>query len=104
MIVNMFHVQVPAERAAAFEGSWSQRAGMVDHMPGFQGMEVLRDGQQAGHYLVVTHWDTKEDFERWASSPEFTAGHARTGGPGGPTGGALEFFEVIPSNPPVREG
>src|SRR5271165_6332595 len=101
MIVSLFHVTVPAERAEAFERSWTQRAGLVDQMPGFQGMEVLRDGNQPGNYIVVTRWDAKEHFDAWANSPEFTAGHARTsaGGSGNPTGGAIEFYEVVPSTP-----
>lgn len=102
MIVSFFHVRVPAERAAAFEASWSQRMGLVDTMPGFQGMEVLRDGHEAGHYIVVTRWDAREHFDAWATSPEFAAGHARTGGPGGPTGRAIEFFEVVPNAPAAR--
>jgi len=78
MIVSMFHVQVPAEMAGRFEQSWQQRAGRVDKMPGFRGLEVLRDGAAPGKYVVLTRWETREDFDRWASSPEFTAGHARS--------------------------
>jgi len=106
MIVSLFHVRVPAERADAFEKSWTQRAGMVDKMPGFGGMEVLRDGSEVGKYIVLTRWDTREHFDGWANSPEFTAGHARTnaGGSGNPTGGNIEFYEVVPSLPAEQPG
>lgn len=106
MIVSLFHVTVPAERAAAFERSWTQRAGLVDAMAGFRGMEVLRDGNQPGHYIVLTRWDARENFDAWASSPEFMGGHARTnaGQSGNPTGGNIEFFDVVPSTPTDQPG
>lgn len=94
MIVSMFHVRVPEQAIAPFEQSWQKRAGMVDQMPGFKGLEVLRDGTEKGKYIVLTHWETKADYDRWASSPEFQAGHARTG-ESGAAGAALEFYEVL---------
>ncbi len=106
MIVSFFHITVPPERAEAFERTWCERAGTVDQMPGFQGMEVLRDSQKPGTYIVLTRWDAKEHFEAWANSPEFVAAHARphasAGSPGGPTGGGIEFFEVVPNAPIAR--
>jgi heme oxygenase (mycobilin-producing) len=101
MIVSFFHVTVPAERAQAFEASWSQRAGMVDKMPGFQGMDVLRDGDKPGHYVVMTRWAERANFDNWANSPEFTAGHRHTnsGDGNGAAPQGIEFFEVVPSTP-----
>jgi heme oxygenase (mycobilin-producing) len=98
MIISFFHVAVPAERSAAFEASWSQRAGLVDKFPGFLGIDVLRDAKQAGKYIVMTRWDSQEHFDAWANSPEFTAGHAR-GNSGNATGLDIEFYEVVPSSP-----
>ena len=103
MIVSFFHVTVPAERAAGFEASWSKRAGLVDSMQGFQGRDVLRDEAKPGHYVVLTRWATKADFEAWSSSPEFAMGHshsnANAGSPGAPAAGGIEFYEVVPSTP-----
>ena len=96
MIVSMFHARVPAEATARFEQSWRQRAGRVDGMPGFRGLEVLRDGSEPGHYIVLTRWEARADFEGWANSSEFTAGHARSGGTGA-QGGTVDFYEVLPS-------
>jgi heme-degrading monooxygenase HmoA len=100
MIVSMFHVTVPADHAQAFEASWSQRAGLVDSMPGFLGMDVLRDGAKPGHYIVLTRWTARENFDAWVNSPAFTAGHLRSAA--GDTGAApmsIEFYEVVPSTP-----
>lgn len=96
MIVSMFHVQVPQQAIEGFERSWQQRAGQVDKMAGFRGLEVLRDGATPGRYIVLTRWDTRADFEGWANSPEFVSAHARRGdGPGSASGGGIEFFEVL---------
>lgn len=103
MIVSLFHVRVPAEAVAGFERSWTMRAGQVDKMPGFRGLEVLRDGNEPGKYIVLTRWEAREDFDRWANSPEFVAGHARGGAQGGGAqgggaqGGGVEFYEVLPT-------
>ncbi len=56
----------------------------------------MRAGDTPGKYIVLTRWETREDFDRWASSPEFAAGHARTGDTGA-AGGGVEFYEVLPS-------
>ncbi|HET8909029.1 MAG TPA: antibiotic biosynthesis monooxygenase [Ktedonobacterales bacterium] len=96
MIVSLFHVTVPAQAVELFERSWQQRAGKVDAMPGFRGLEVLRAGETPGKYIVLTRWETREDFDRWANSPEFVAGHARTGETGA-AGGGVEFYEVLPN-------
>src|SRR2546422_11381718 len=71
MIVSLFHVTVPAEAAERFEQSWTQRAGQVDKMPGFEGLEVLKDGATPGRYIILTRWETKADFDGWAQSPAF---------------------------------
>ena len=99
MIASMFHVQVPEQAIAGFEKSWQQRARQVDTMPGFRGLEVLRDGAEVGKYIILTHWETRADFERWASSPQFVAGHARSsaGSPDGPQGGGVSFYEIVES-------
>lgn len=59
-----------------FEELFGTRAHAIDRMPGFKFMEVLKplDG---GHYLIVSHWDSKDAFKSWARSPEFLEGHKR---------------------------
>ncbi|MGO8946755.1 MAG: antibiotic biosynthesis monooxygenase family protein [Ktedonobacterales bacterium] len=96
MIAAMFRVKVPEQAREKFEQSWTGRAGLVDQMPGFRGLEVLRDEREVGTYIVLTHWDRREDFDHWASSPAFTAGHMRSG-ESGAAGGGVDFYEVLPS-------
>jgi heme-degrading monooxygenase HmoA len=96
MIVSLFHVTVPVEAAERFEQSWTQRGGQVDKMPGFRGLEVLKDGATAGKYIVLTRWETRADFDSWAQSPAFAHAHGSAGGSGA-QGGAVEFYEVLSS-------
>ncbi len=96
MIVSMFNVTVPEEAREGFERSWSGRAGRVDQMPGFRGLEVLRSQREPGRYVVLMHWDTREDFERWQESSAFAASHERTGqsAPGAQPG-SVEVWDIL---------
>jgi heme-degrading monooxygenase HmoA len=104
MIVSMFTVTVPEEARVGFERSWSGRAGRVDQMPGFRGLEVLRSQQDAGRYSVLMHWDTREDFERWQESSAFAASHQRTSS--GPTAAqpvGTEVWDILEIGPSQQE-
>lgn len=79
MLTVMNRISVHPDHAAAFEERFRTRAHLVDQMPGFIRNEVLRP-TQAGHpYIVLTYWQSREDFERWTSSEQFRQGHARSG-------------------------
>lgn len=60
-----------------FEELFCSRAGAIDNMPGFKSFELLKPAEADNTYLVMTHWDRKEDFEAWTGSPEFVEGHKR---------------------------
>lgn len=59
-----------------FEQLFATRAHAIDRMPGFINMEVLKPNDQ-GEYLIVSHWESEEQFKKWTSSPEFLEGHKR---------------------------
>ncbi len=59
-----------------FEQLFATRAHAIDRMPGFINMEVLKPSDQ-GDYLIVSHWESEEQFKKWTSSPEFLEGHKR---------------------------
>ncbi len=60
-----------------FECLFCSRARMIDNMPGFIGMKVLKCEEEGQPYLVVSYWTDKESFEAWVGSPEFYEGHKR---------------------------
>ncbi len=60
-----------------FEELFATRAGAIDKMPGFNFMEVLKPSETGDSYLIVSHWNSEEDFKKWTGSPEFIEGHKR---------------------------
>lgn len=58
-----------------FERRWKARKWSVAKLPGFIRTEVLRP-VKAAYYVVMTHWRSMEDFERWTASEAFTEAHA----------------------------
>jgi len=65
--------------ASQFESRFRDRAGLVDHMPGFISNQVLRPVNPGDPYVVLTWWESREDFKAWTTSDEFRQGHARSG-------------------------
>ena len=69
--------------------------GSVQHEPGFKSFELWSLEMEDDHevYLVVTRWETKEDFKNWTQSASFREAHS-----GGPPdfilGGELANYEV----------
>lgn len=60
-----------------FEQLFATRAHAIDRMPGFRYMEVLKPKNEDDKYLIVSHWDSEENFRNWTKSPEFLEGHSR---------------------------
>ncbi|HEX2935849.1 MAG TPA: antibiotic biosynthesis monooxygenase [Bacteroidales bacterium] len=60
-----------------FETLFATRAKAIDRMPGFINMQVLRPTDEKGDYLIVSHWDSEEQFKTWTKSDEFVEGHKR---------------------------
>ena len=95
-IVKINAITVPRERFAEFEKRFATRAGRVEEAVGFEGFELLRPNDDRDVCLVVTRWRSEEDFQAWAASRDFAAGHAqhRQSGPVG-TASELWSFDVL---------
>lgn len=78
MIVVENHIPVKSEFREQFEKMFAAGAGHVKNSPGFIRNEVLRP-LQAKDYIIMTHWESLEDFERWKKSEEFAKAHAHAG-------------------------
>ncbi len=63
--------------ANRFEELFATRAHAIDKLPGFIDMQVLKPSDQKDEYLIVSHWNSEEDFKAWTKSPEFLEGHKR---------------------------
>ncbi len=57
---------------------FSTRKRLVDKFPGFKGFKLLASPEEM-EIMVMTIWESREDFKRWVESKEFEEGHRRTG-------------------------
>jgi heme-degrading monooxygenase HmoA len=77
MIVVMNHIGVKDEYRKAFEDTFINRAHLVEKMAGFIKNEVLRP-IRGDKYIVLTYWDSIENFNMWAESAEFRSAHRQS--------------------------
>jgi len=75
--VAINYIECVEEYKPRFEELFSTRAKAIDKMPGFQFMNVLKPQTSDSPYLIVSFWDSEEQFKAWTSSPEFIEGHKR---------------------------
>jgi heme-degrading monooxygenase HmoA len=98
MFVVMNRLPVNPDYAEQFEERFTNRAREVDKMPGFVRNQVLRPANSDDPYIVLTVWQSQDDFETWVNSESFRKGHAQSGilPPETFQGhGKLEQFEII---------
>lgn len=79
MITVANRIFVAPDYADAFEERFRNRAKLVDGMPGFISNMVLRPVNEDDPYVVFTLWESRQHFETWIKSEEFTRGHAQSG-------------------------
>ncbi len=77
MFIAINYITCKEEYKERFEMLFSTRAKAIDRMPGFQKMQVLKPIDGKSEYLIISHWDTEEQFRKWTNSPEFLEGHKR---------------------------
>jgi len=74
MIVVSNRIQVSKGYEADFEKRFEGRARLVEHMPGFVRLEILRP-IKGDYYIVLTHWTDESSFRAWTDSSEFKEAH-----------------------------
>ncbi len=79
MIAVANRIFVNPEYADQFEERFRHRAGLVDKQAGFEENMVLRPTTEGEPYVVLSFWDSREQFEAWTKSDAFTKGHAQSG-------------------------
>jgi heme-degrading monooxygenase HmoA len=60
-----------------FECLFCSRVRAIDEMDGFLAMQVLKPAKPEEPYLVVSYWDSEDQFNAWVGSPAFHEGHKR---------------------------
>lgn len=97
MILVMNRFNVTPGREDDFEEAFRNRAGLIDGMPGFMGLDMLRPASPGGVFISMSRWASMEAFEGWTKSEAFRRAHGKRhegmfqGHP------VLEIFEVFDS-------
>ncbi|MGO1543170.1 MAG: antibiotic biosynthesis monooxygenase family protein [Gulosibacter sp.] len=66
--VNITALSFPEGADAEIERRFAARQKGVDGSEGFEGFELLRPQVGESRYFVVTRWDTRENYEKWAAT------------------------------------
>lgn len=77
MFVAINYIWCAEDYQERFEALFATRKGAIDKMPGFKFMEVLKPQKPGDNYLIVSHWETEENFKTWTQSEAFIEGHKR---------------------------
>ncbi|WP_096334958.1 antibiotic biosynthesis monooxygenase family protein [Actinotignum schaalii] len=105
-VVKINTISVPEGAGEHFEARFAAREGAVDQRPGFLSFRLLRPLEEGERYLVVTEWESDEDFTAWRTDP---AAHprkmdaARQAPDNAHLGAQLLEFEVV-NLPEVEHG
>jgi heme-degrading monooxygenase HmoA len=75
VIVVSNRIQVGKGHEAEFEKRFEGRARLVENMPGFVRLEILRP-IKGDYYIVLTHWKDEASFRAWTDSAEFKEAHS----------------------------
>lgn len=96
MIAVMNRIFAAPDYASTLEERFLHRTGQVDDMPGFISNQLLRPTKEGDPYIVLTLWETREQFDAWTQSDSFKQAHAREMPKGSYTApNHVEIFEVI---------
>jgi len=75
--VAINYIDCMPEYEERFEELFASRAGVIDKLEGFQHMHVLKPKEPGAPYLVVSYWESADNFKAWTTSPAFLEGHKR---------------------------
>jgi heme-degrading monooxygenase HmoA len=62
--------KVPQDKAKGMLPLFKQMRVMANSQPGYISGETMRRLDQAGEFLVISSWQTSDDWEKWVQSKE----------------------------------
>lgn len=98
-VVKINAISVPEGAGPELEKRFANRAHSVDGSKGFLGFQLLRPVKGDDRYFVVTHWESDEDFQAWASGPARDAHAGERAKPVASGADLLEFEVVLDAKP-----
>lgn len=90
------HLTIHPDGARTLEDAFADRLGEVEDARGFQHLEVWRDTSAEGRYVMVSWWDSEQDFRAYMGSDAHRRSHARIPrDPHAPHAEAVDRWEVV---------
>ncbi|GAB3845543.1 antibiotic biosynthesis monooxygenase family protein [Nesterenkonia populi] len=75
-VIKINAITVPEGSGDELGKRFAARQSSMEGTSGFQGFELLKPTDERTTWLVVTRWDSEEDYESWRSSEQFAASHS----------------------------
>ena len=75
MILGMSRFKVANGLEAKVKAAFLDRPHLVDHVPGFLGMETFTEEKDATAFYLLTRWTDSESFRAWHASPAHHESH-----------------------------
>jgi len=89
-------LEVPEAGRDALIDSFADRLHRVDRWPGFSHLEIWADPADPTSFVMVSWWDSEEEFRAYMGSDDHRRSHARIpGGPLRPRPDTFHRYEVI---------
>lgn len=96
MFVVHNRIEVPVERAQAFEEAFTQNMrSTLSGVPGLRRSLLMRPTNADSPYVSTMEFDSQDDFRAWMKSDSFAAAHADKQAPGMQAPSAIEMFTVL---------
>lgn len=66
----MFLIRVKPGMEAEFEERWKKQADTLKNRKGFRSRELIRVVEGSGTFVVLSEWDSPQDYLTWRASQE----------------------------------
>ena len=100
MIIVMNVVQAAEDRTEDFEQAFLTRERLLAQAEGFAGFELLKRDRDR-EYVVLTRWESEEDFRNWVRSDLFKRSHSRRDDGSLAVSNELRTYEVLDAEVPA---
>lgn len=100
MFVVMNKFQINAGKEEAFETAWRTRERHLQEFEGFRQFSLLKNETAENgttEYVSHTIWGSRENFDTWRNSQQFSRAHAGAGGMDGVMAGPpqVSLYEAV---------
>lgn len=78
-VIKINAITVPADSGDELGKRFAARQSSMEGTAGFQGFELLQPTDDRNTWLVLTRWDSEEDYQNWRESQHFQKSHGDEG-------------------------